>query len=106
MGKGKGKAKKKPSGGATSQDTKKDMSKVKCLLCKKTGHYASQCPSKKKGNGKKAESSKNEDEEEFAARFANKFSLVRHLLGSEVNGAWSEDINAWVVDSGTSSHMT
>jgi hypothetical protein len=27
---------------------KKDMSKVRCLACHKTGHYASQCPNKKK----------------------------------------------------------
>ena len=40
-GKGKGKAKKSPSGGATSKgDNKKDMSKVKCFACHKVGYYA------------------------------------------------------------------
>lgn len=51
--KSKGKAKKKPSGGATSQDEKKkDMSKVKCFSYHKPKHFANQCPYKKKGKGK------------------------------------------------------
>ena len=80
---------------------------MKCFSCKKIGYYASQCPSKKKGKGKeKDEESSTEDEEEFATRFANEFSLVHHLLGAKVNGAWSEDVDACVVDSGASSHMT
>jgi hypothetical protein len=49
--KGKGKAKQNQSGGASSQ-RKIDMSKVKCFACHKFGHYARQCPNKKKGKGK------------------------------------------------------
>jgi hypothetical protein len=45
--KGKGKSK-----DSTSQTGKKDLSKIKCFKCQKKGHYASQCPDKKKGKGK------------------------------------------------------
>jgi hypothetical protein len=31
-----------------SNEKKKDMSKVRCFACHKTGHYASQCLNKKK----------------------------------------------------------
>jgi hypothetical protein len=44
-GKGKGSNKKGNSEGETSQSgKKKDLSKVKCFACHKSGHYASQCP--------------------------------------------------------------
>ena len=56
-------AKKNLSGGATSQDTKKYMSRVKCFSCWKTSHYISQCSRKNKGKGKKEESLDNQDEE-------------------------------------------
>ena len=36
-------------GGAKQQDgQKKDLSTVKCFACQKMGHYAGQCPNKKK----------------------------------------------------------
>ena len=48
--KGKKKKKKGPrKGGAKQQDgQKKDLSTVKCFACHKMGHYAEQCPNKKK----------------------------------------------------------
>jgi hypothetical protein len=45
--KGKGKSEE-----STSQPGKKDLSKIKCFICHKHGHYASQCLEKKKGKGK------------------------------------------------------
>lgn len=41
VGKGKVKAKKNPNDGATSQDKKKGVRKVKCFTYHKLGHYAS-----------------------------------------------------------------
>ena len=48
--KGKKKKFKKGSKGGTKQQDgeKKDMSKMKCFPCQKFGHYAGQCPNKKK----------------------------------------------------------
>ena len=48
--KGKKKFKKVPKkGGAKQRDgQKKNLSTVKCFACQKMGHYAGQCPRKKK----------------------------------------------------------
>ena len=48
--KGKKKFKKGPKkGGAKQQDGQnKDLINVKCFACQKFGHYAGQCPQKKK----------------------------------------------------------
>ena len=45
VSKGKGKQKKKKGGKKNT-----DFSKVKCFQCCKMGHFASQCPEKKKKN--------------------------------------------------------
>ena len=37
-----------PQGGESSSGKKIDMSKVKCFVCEKMGHYAGQCPNRKK----------------------------------------------------------
>ena len=48
--KGKKKKSKKGSKAGTKQHdgVKKNTSKVKCFACQKFGHYAGQCPNKKK----------------------------------------------------------
>jgi hypothetical protein len=70
--KGKGKGSKGNSEGETSQPgKKKDLSKIKCFACHKSGHYASQCPEKKKGQGKSQQvaTSTETQLDEFAAKF-------------------------------------
>ena len=77
--KGKKKFKKGPKkGGAKQQDgKKKDLSSVKCFACQKMGHYARQCPNKKK---KKQQTTASTEVEDFAARFQREFSLcTRHV---------------------------
>jgi hypothetical protein len=97
--KGKGKSEE-----STSQPRKKHLSKIKCFSCHKQGHYASQCPNKKKDKGKQqqkqlvafAETQMNK----FVAKFEKDFSLVSCLSASTILR------NAWYVDSGASQHRT
>jgi hypothetical protein len=52
--KGKGKEPKKGKGKSEElvSQPRKDLSKIKCFICHKHGHYASQCLNKKKSKGK------------------------------------------------------
>ena len=74
----------KAKGGADEQnvalvgkrkDKKKDMSKVKSFTYHKTGHYASQCPNKKKRK-KEPEVSTSVEVVEFTEKFEKEFSLM------------------------------
>jgi hypothetical protein len=97
-GKGKGSGKKNTRREASpEQGKKKDLSKVKCFACHKRGHYASQCPRRKKGRGKQQASSAKVDE--VADRLQRDFLLV-FVLSSIVLGS-----GTWLVDSGASRHM-
>jgi hypothetical protein len=96
------KSKGNTGGESTSQaGKKKDLSKVKCFACHKSGHYASQCPERKKGKGKSQQvaTSAETQVKEFVERFEKDFLLVSCLSGTVSN-------SAWFVDSGASRHMT
>ena len=71
------------------------MSKVKCFVCHKFGHYAGQCPNKKK---KQVVVSANM--EEFASKFEKEFSLFSCLA------TYSGTSKIWYIDSGASAHMS
>jgi hypothetical protein len=83
-------------------EKKKDMRKVKCFSCHKTGHYVSQCLNKKKKKTKPlVESIVVVD---FTEKFEKEFSLMAGPIGSGY--LVFEDIELWFVDSGASRHMT
>ena len=101
--KGKGKGSKGNSEGETSQSgKKKDLSKIKCFACQKSGHCASQCPKKKKGQGHLeyiATFAENQSDE-FAAKFEKEFTLASCLSTRTITKS------AWFLDSDASHHMT
>jgi hypothetical protein len=66
------KFKRGPKGGQKPKgEGKKDMSKVKCFACHKFGHYAGQCPNKKK-----KQTTASAEVEEFSTKFDKEFSLI------------------------------
>jgi hypothetical protein len=74
-----------------------DFSKVKCFQCHKMGHFASQCPEKKKKNQPQMAASAAVDE--FAKIFEEDFFFIARMSSAAVS-------NMWFVDSGASCHMT
>jgi hypothetical protein len=76
----KGKFKKFSNGEYASQnDKKKGTSKVKCYACHNFGHYAGQCPNKKKG-GNEAQPEVATWSKALADEFAKKFEHTKLLL--------------------------
>jgi hypothetical protein len=90
------KFKKGPKGGQKPKgEGKKDMSKVKCFACHKFGHYAGQCPNKKK-----KQTTASVEVEEFSTKFDKEFSLIACLSSRTTTP------DTWYIDSGASRHMT
>lgn len=81
---------------------KKDVSKVRCFACQQKGHYAGQCPNKKKRK-EEVVASESAAIVEFSKKF-QEFSLMAYLGGI---GCLRCNRNlAWFLDSGGSQHMT
>eukprot|EP00253_Pinus_taeda_P005652 PITA_05652 len=89
----KGKNKKASHSGAKGK--KQDMSKVKCFHCHQHGHYATDCPQKKKNKQVAGFAAG----EALASHFELDFSLIACLVSS-VMGL------VWFLDNGASFHMT
>ena len=90
-GKSKGKAKRKKDG-----KNNLDVSNVKCFICHKQRHFASQCPDRKKKSNTQMVGSAEVDE--FSRNF-DEFCLIACMestIGSSI----------WYIHSGESSHMT
>ena len=64
------------------------MSKVKCFACQKMGHYAGQCPNKKK---KKQQIAATAEIDEFAVRFERDFSLFAGVRVERASSITSKD---------------
>ena len=91
-GKSKGKAKRKKDGKKNL-----DVSKVKCFIYHKQGHFASQCPDmKKKSNTQMAGSP---EVDEFNRNFDEEFFLIACMASTTGR-------STWYINNGASSHMT
>jgi hypothetical protein len=90
---GKAKGKKKKKCGKKNID----FSKVKCFHCHTMGHFASQCPERKKKNKSQMEASTTVDE--FCKSFEEDFCFIACMSSASVS-------DMWFVDSGASFHMT
>jgi hypothetical protein len=73
------------------------MSKVKCFVCKKFGHYVGQCPNRKKKKGGTAATTKELD---FQTQFQRECAFLICCTSVETTPS------IWYIDSGASSHMT
>jgi hypothetical protein len=73
------------------------MSKVKCFVCKKMGHYVGQCPNRKKKSGGTATTA---EEAEFQTLFERECVFLICLTSVETAP------RIWYIDNGASSHMT
>eukprot|EP00253_Pinus_taeda_P027232 PITA_27232 len=89
----KGKSNKASQSGAKGK--KQDMSKVKCFHCHQHGHYATNCPQKKKNK----QAAGSAGGEALASQFELDFSLIACLVSSVMG-------SVWFLDSGASFHMT
>ncbi|XP_059069262.1 retrovirus-related Pol polyprotein from transposon RE1 isoform X1 [Cryptomeria japonica] len=75
--------------------SKKDLSHVQCYRCDKCGHYVANCPEKgKQATFAKVKKSRKENDSE------------NYVLYSALTSHTSNKSNSWVIDSGSSRHIT
>ena len=88
-------------------EQKKDLSKVKCFAINEYGHYAGQCPHKKKNKEKRDEQVPVAEEvDEFTNRFEREFSLASFVQGHESDQLEVQSDERWLVEGNHCSHMT
>lgn len=92
---------KKVKGKKKSGPGEKDLSKARCYACNQLSYYAGNCPNKMK---KEKDSETTTTTEVFVECLAKEFSMVS-VVSSSDNSDW-EIGTVWLVDSGTTSHMT
>ena len=73
------------------------MSKVKCFICHKQGHFASECPDRK--NKSNTQMARSAEVDEFRRNFDEEFCLIA-CMASTIGS------NIWYINSGSSSDMT
>jgi hypothetical protein len=100
-GKGKFFVKKGKSQGEGKQfGQKRDMSKIKCYIFHNNGHFASQCPQRRKGESQTVVATIEMQLYELPSKFASDFSSMSCLSTNTTPNS------AWYLDNGTSCHMT
>ena len=87
-----GKAKRKKDGKKNL-----DVLKVKCFICHKQGHFAFQCPDRKKKSNTQMDGST--EVEDFSRNFDEDFCLIACMASTTGS-------SIWYIDSGASRHMT
>ena len=93
-------------------NTRKDLSRIKCYTCDEVGHFEKDSPkrqNKKKGNKRRHHAHATEDDEPSKKRIRQEsddsssdeeYVLIFALTGNITHGS-----NDWLIDSGDSKHM-
>jgi hypothetical protein len=92
----------KKTSSASGHDHRKDKSKIQCFRCDKYGHFARDCPTKKKG--RQLASTVDVDPEPHQRDEDIKDEAFFFI--STLSGTVPTDIDIWLIDSGASKHMT